>query len=380
MPSKIDINTKDDEISHTRDTIFVKLYQYVGKPSSMERYINELTPELSRRMPNARFIYWTGSRPVSALTTDGHIDCNYYGSSRVAKMFHMAILELRLARAIRNELAKGRRVALFETQWLASPFFCELTLTSVHDMIPSQSKGLKGWYYRYVLPWILKRKHICISVSRYTQSIIQRDDIQSKVIYNWVSPQLVKFGGGREKLHSASPFLFIGTSAAHKNLERIFLAYLATDINRPLLCIVPSWDVPRLKERVALLGISAKVSFESELGDERVAGLYKSAIALISPSRLEGFGMPLIEAMAFGCPVICSDIPIYREVAADAAIFFNADSTTSLLNALSEIEKESVRRDYQHRGSVRKDSFSSEFAVEGYRRHLQQILDKQSYS
>lgn len=244
-------------------------------------------------------------------------------------------------------------------------------------MIPAQSQGPKGWYYRRVVPWMLGRKHTCISISQFTQGILRSIGIQSEVVYTWLSPRLVKHIGERQKIHSGSPYLFIGTSAPHKNLECIFSAYLATELRRPLVCVVPAWDKPHLEERVASIELSAKVSFESDLDDEQMAALYKSAMALISPSLLEGFGMPLIEAMAFGCPVICSDIPIYREVAGDAALFFDVESADNLLAALVKIENMDIWCDYQQRGNVRVEIFSWESAVEGYRKRLQKILDSQ---
>ena len=71
--------------------------------------------------------------------------------------------------------------------------------------------------------------------------------------------------------------------------------------------------------------------------DAVVHGLYRRAAAVVCPSVYEGFGLPLVEAMAAGAPLVCSDIPVFREVAADAAVFAPPDDAAAWAGALARV-------------------------------------------
>ena len=70
--------------------------------------------------------------------------------------------------------------------------------------------------------------------------------------------------------------------------------------------------------------------------DSELQWAYKHSIGLIYPSRMEGFGLPLVEAAYWGCPVMCSDIPVFRETAGDNVVYFDETSVESLYSAIMD--------------------------------------------
>ncbi len=92
-----------------------------------------------------------------------------------------------------------------------------------------------------------------------------------------------------------------------------------------------------LRERVAALGIEKQVLFPGVVSDERLVELYQQAALLVFPSRYEGFGLPVLEAMACGCPVVSSNTSSLPEVAGDAALLVPPDDVAGFAQAMSRV-------------------------------------------
>ncbi|MBU0579782.1 MAG: glycosyltransferase family 4 protein [Candidatus Margulisbacteria bacterium] len=132
----------------------------------------------------------------------------------------------------------------------------------------------------------------------------------------------------------------------HKNLRNLIKAFasLSNDLKDLSLVLVGSILTPELrKERDILQGmvsdfaLSARVQFKYNVTDEWLANLYQNASAFVLPSLYEGFCLPIIESQYFGCPVLCSDLPIFREVAGSAAIRFDSSSVDSIRKAILDL-------------------------------------------
>ena len=104
-----------------------------------------------------------------------------------------------------------------------------------------------------------------------------------------------------------------------------------------------------LNSENSLKGISAdldgRVRFTGEVSDLELKAYYRSAIALVFPSFYEGFGFPLVEAMAVGCPVACSNIASLPEVAGGAALLFNPFSIEDIAHTLIQIATDTKMQD-----------------------------------
>ena len=125
--------------------------------------------------------------------------------------------------------------------------------------------------------------------------------------------------------HGLEPGLFVlsvGTPATHKNLAALgFLAQRLQERGIPLVIAGgmrgAAFHAARLPQLARYIG---------RVSDAQLKALYEGAGCFVFPSRYEGFGLPPVEAMACGCPVIAADIPVLREVCADAAQFCDPDS------------------------------------------------------
>jgi len=94
--------------------------------------------------------------------------------------------------------------------------------------------------------------------------------------------------------------------------------------------------------------------FLNNLGNEDLGALYSAALATVVPTEAEGFGMPVVEAMACGCPVLCSDIPVLHEVADDAARYFDLKSHQSLADQISTLAHDAELRDELSRRGLKR--------------------------
>jgi glycosyltransferase involved in cell wall biosynthesis len=155
--------------------------------------------------------------------------------------------------------------------------------------------------------------------------------------------------------------LFVGAPDPHKNLGALLRALAALPASRrPALTVVGPWSEraqQRLRDAVGRLGLE-RVNVEADAPAGRLETLYCTVTALVIPSRREGFGLPLLEAMARGCPVVAADIPVFREVAAGAALHFAPGDPDALEAALERILGDGdQRRDLAEAGLRRAADF-----------------------
>ena len=130
----------------------------------------------------------------------------------------------------------------------------------------------------------------------------------------------------------------------HKNhhvLLRAFAMYhnRHPDSDLRLVCVGnPFQFMQRIEEEATLLNVHKWVSFPGFVSDHELAALFQSCLALIHPSLYEGFGLPLLEAMAFNKPVLCSSLGSLPEVAGDAALYFDPRNVDEIVARIEEIE------------------------------------------
>ncbi|WP_375467414.1 CmcI family methyltransferase [uncultured Nostoc sp.] len=151
-------------------------------------------------------------------------------------------------------------------------------------------------------------------------------------------------------------FILVGGGSGYKNSILFFQAFLqlASSYGFDIVC-TGSGGVLVSEFRAYTLG---SIVHMLQLSDEELATAYSGAVALVYPSKYEGFGMPIIEAMACGCPVITCPNASIPEVAGEAAIYVNDSNIDELANALCEVQKPSVRNSFITRGLTQAKNFS----------------------
>lgn len=139
------------------------------------------------------------------------------------------------------------------------------------------------------------------------------------------------------------PFLlYVGNAYPHKNLERLIIAFgeLVTKyvLDYQLVVAGRKDDFHQaLEEEVQKSGLSNRVVFTDFVTDVELVGLYKNAAAYVFPSLSEGFGLPGLEAMSYGVPVIASNATCLPEILGDAAVYFNPKSVSSIAKSISQV-------------------------------------------
>jgi glycosyltransferase involved in cell wall biosynthesis len=126
-------------------------------------------------------------------------------------------------------------------------------------------------------------------------------------------------------------FLYLGQWKAYKNVPLVIEAFGRVLAQRPQAHLVIAGQDPRHPEVATAVSRLPQGSalLPGHLPDDAIADLYRGAAAVVIPSRAEGFGLPVLEAMACGVTVVCSDIPVLRELADDVAIFCDPERADS---------------------------------------------------
>jgi glycosyltransferase involved in cell wall biosynthesis len=166
-------------------------------------------------------------------------------------------------------------------------------------------------------------------------------------------------------------FLYVGTVQPRKNLVRLIEAFAqmvqANDPNvQSAICNLQlviagkrGWLTEAIERRAVELGISERVRFTGYVADEDLPALLSGALAFVLPSLYEGFGMPVLEAMACGAPVLASNTSSLPEVAGDAALLVDPTDTMALTNGLARLAADAeLRVDLRARGLARAATFT----------------------
>jgi glycosyltransferase involved in cell wall biosynthesis len=160
--------------------------------------------------------------------------------------------------------------------------------------------------------------------------------------------------------------LYVGGHAIHKNVVRLIAAFARIGRGRELRLVLAGWSRPPLLARteaaVRRYGIADQVTvLPGGLSDAQVSALYRNCSAFVYPSLYEGFGLPVLEAMAHGAPVACSRTSSLPEVGGDAVLYFDPHSTSDIAAKLEAILTDrKLESELRLRGRTRAQGFTWE--------------------
>ncbi len=138
--------------------------------------------------------------------------------------------------------------------------------------------------------------------------------------------------------------LYVGINKPHKNLQTLMDAWGAARVHDAALVIAGAWDA-RYSDTATRGRDDAAMRFIANIPDNDLPALYSGAIVFVMPSLYEGFGLPLLEAMACGAPVISSDASSLPEVGGDAAFYFNPRDPDALAAMLARVLSDAALHD-----------------------------------
>lgn len=220
-------------------------------------------------------------------------------------------------------------------------------VVTVHDLyyrlFPEFVRFWQRIYWRLFLPASLRAVDAVIADSDSTKG-----DLGSA--FPWVARKVRRIHLGADALMSEAcdegagePFcLVVGNITPNKNIETTLGAFsqLKADNIHCRLLVAGSDLFGLMEEALKRVHPRPIVELLQHVTDETLAQLCARATCLIQASYHEGFGLPVVEAMAMGCPVVASDIPVLHEIGGDAAIFFPVDSADALAVAITRILKD----------------------------------------
>ncbi len=279
----------------------------------------------------------------------------------------------------------GERVDLLHSPYFASPLFPNLpTVVTVHDVIPMvlPHYGASPHAHAYVklVSMAARRARAIITVSESSKKDVVRalgvPDERVHVIYNAVDRSLrqvcdqAALEGVRDAHGIAGEFLlYFGGFDERKNVERIVRAFhLARPrFQRPCQLVLagslsfvggpPLYPDPR--PLIRRLGLENEVVVTGRISEEEKPLLYSAATAFVFPSLYEGFGIPVLEAMACGAPVLTSNSSSLPEVTGDAALLVEPTSVEQIAEAMVRLANDEVLRDnLRRKGFQRVGRFS----------------------
>ncbi len=176
--------------------------------------------------------------------------------------------------------------------------------------------------------------------------------------------------------------LFVGNRTGHKNFNRLLHAYAKFPLLRDkfqLVCFGGDVFSPDEIQLVHSLSLDTDRILHIKGGDSYLADIYASASALVYPSIYEGFGIPPLEAMLLGCPVISSNSSSLPEILGDAAEFFDPVDITAIGMAITRVVTDPERcKSLITAGQIRAQSFSWEKCAKNTLDVYQQVLSRES--
>lgn len=277
-------------------------------------------------------------------------------------------------------LLKSLHPDVFHCQYIMPPRITAKTVVTIHDLAheryPEFSPSLEGIRMRKLVPWSARRADHIITVSEYSANdLVSLYGVpRNKITVTYQAPS-EKFRPQdkeacrtqlRELYGIDSPFvLYVGRVQVRKNLNRVAEAFARVRQRHPGLKLVivgkPDLAYEKLLAKVDELGLKEHVHFSGYIEADCLPLFYNAAEMFVFPSIFEGFGLPVMEAMASGVPTITSRGSCLEEVAGDGALLVDPLSVESIAAAMAQIlEDDGLRRDLIDRGLRRSAEFSTQ--------------------
>ena len=325
--------------------IFDGLIYSLQSQGGISRYFDELINGLAER-PDCEVIVLlrknNPSRVFSSKVKVEIIDSAIHTGNKFLKYFSVFIDGLKTKKFLQNrkDLQAG---ILHHTYYRHFSNIRAKQVTTVYDMtdeiFPKLFKGLFYYLYAYNKKKAILKADSIITISESTKrDIVNLYGIKGEkinVIYLGISSIFKSIG----KNKPAKPFfLYVGYRYYYKNFSFLLKTFSSWNKKNEydLICLGGGEFNKTETKSIDDLNLNNTVKRIPNVTDTGLVSYYNNATALIYPSLYEGFGLPILEAIACGTPVICSDIPVFKEIGGDCPIFFQNDPA-DLIRCLDEV-------------------------------------------
>lgn len=269
----------------------------------------------------------------------------------------------RLAREVRRRRPDVFFTPGFNPPWhVPCPFvFC------LHDMVhldvPAESTPLKRLYYGALVAPAARRAAAILTLSEASRArIVARLGVpveMIRIVGCGVEPVFTPDG---PRVERTRPYLlYVGNLKPHKNFRRTAEAFARSRATRDHDLVAVAHPTTAARRHLAQLGLEDRVEWRSGVDDADLAALYRGADALLQISLVEGFGLPLLEALASGTPALIADASALPEVAGKAALAVDPLDVESITAGIDRIlGDEALRRELSARGLAHAAAFTWE--------------------
>jgi len=264
---------------------------------------------------------------------------------------------------------KHRKYLIFNTSQLEVNLFRRNQVVTIHDVIPLLFKKyhLKQYpYFRLILQFGLKYARFVLTPSMHSKDLLQKiynlSEQRIRYIHNGVS--ITPANGVESEIASMGKYiLYMGRMSKMKNISNLLIAYnkIHNLTDHKLVIIGNDENLFKKELRTAKISlqVSKKIIFIQDLEEASKNNWIKNSSLFVFPSLYEGFGLPPLEAMANGCPVIVSSNSSLPEVCGNAAVYINPYNPNELSNAILKVLNDSdLRKKLIELGLKRSKQFS----------------------
>jgi len=330
------------------------------------REINELVSS------NTFYLLYTGEKWIGPNLGDNFIPvCYGKGKVTLAVWFEL--------HKVIKKLKPDLYHATFPTRVPPQKLPCPV-VTTIHDLLPLHiSKLFKKIEFNITTHWAWTKSAYFLCNSYYTANEIQKfkNISQDKITVTYLAPA--------HKIKEWNPpgkhLLFVGSLTSRKNpifLVKVYKELCLISHNPPPLIFV-GYDFGGLKtdflKEINECPKNGKIEWLEYVKTEKLTDLYSNSILYILPSRLEGFGMPVIEAISAGVPVVCSDIDVFKEITDSSSVLINGWNEKEWAKTVYELLKDEIKlKAISEKGKVRSGDFNWKSCAEKTLEIYKQII------
>ena len=265
-----------------------------------------------------------------------------------------------------------------------APLFYKRQIVTIHDMswLRNPSWFSKKFYYLYkfLIPKIAKNSLTVVTVSEFSKkeimNLLEMPEEKIRVVHNAISGAFSNMLKMPPKKNNNNYVLAVSSIDPRKNLNNLLLSFNKLNLKNMKLVVAGSENKIFAQHKLRnLISINKNITFTGYISEEEMVDLYRNAKLFVFPSLYEGFGLPPLEAMACGCPVIASNVASLPEVCGDAAYYVAPYDVESIAEGMYKVlTDDNLKQNLIKKGFERVKLFSWEKSAEEYIKVFDEVM------
>ena len=359
--------------------ILVDAIPMTGLLTGIARYLRNLYVAMAQ-MNQVDLFYFKGGIPVKSMPALAESDKWQQTTRAVKNLPDPIVFGMRAARWLKyehdlNRICRKKAFDIYhETAFTPAKLSLIPTVYSIYDLSLRRYREThpreRVWFFEYFIKRRLQYAGHILTISEFIRQEIIEDfklppsmvtaiPLAPDPLFASCAADIVKKIRIKYNLPN-SYLLFVSSLEPRKNIDLLIEALHMANTDIPLVLVGwNGWGDKKWFEKIKETDLKNRIYFTGHIPDDDLKAIYNGAQALVYPSLYEGFGLPIVEAMACGCPVICSNAASMPEVAGDAAILIDPARSDELAQAIETVVHDAeIRTKLVARGFKQADSFT----------------------